>query len=135
MEKTTPTDDILTKINHCDGMTVPEGYFADFKHRMAMQLPTTDFERGESANPAPRTWWQRTRPYVYMAAMFAGVWCMMKMVDMTRQDAGLNIEAHPAVAAAIHNDEFFQDFVVSSVDDQTIYDELYDEGFDTTDFE
>ena len=49
----------------------PEGYFADFAKKMAASLP-------EKQIPAKRkpTRWLRIRPYVYMAAMFAGVWCM-----------------------------------------------------------
>lgn len=129
------TNDILSKINHQSGMTVPDGYFADFNRRMAAELPPIDFEKGEQTVVVRRNWWQRTRPYIYMAAMFAGVWCMMKMFDMMRPSTGLTLESHPAVTAALSNDEFFNYYVVPTIDDETIYDELYIEGFDTTDFE
>ena len=32
-------NDILKTIGRSDGMTVPDGYFADFAERMAGQLP------------------------------------------------------------------------------------------------
>ena len=59
--------DILTKVGKDAGFNVPEGYFADFAKKMAASLP-------EKQIPAKRkpTRWLRIRPYVYMAAMFAG---------------------------------------------------------------
>jgi len=43
--------DILSRINHRDGMTAPDGWFDDFASRMADSLP----ERPalENASPAP----------------------------------------------------------------------------------
>ena len=61
MDKNT---DILNRLNHKDGMTVPEGFFDDFAQRMEAALP----ERPELSTPSPyipRTTWQRIRPYVY----------------------------------------------------------------------
>lgn len=62
---------ILDKVDHKDGLTVPEGYFADFVKQMAASLPENDLEssQSESTLKAPRTLWHRIRPYVYMAAM------------------------------------------------------------------
>ena len=39
--------DILNKANHNDGMTVPDGYFADFNKMMAAKLPPIEFEKVE----------------------------------------------------------------------------------------
>lgn len=75
--------DILEQINHKDGMTVPEGYFEDFASRMAASLPVRDWEENRG-KVMPRSFWQKVRPYVYLAAMFAGVWSMMTMFDMMR---------------------------------------------------
>lgn len=131
------TSDILTKAARRDGMTVPKDYFADFNARMAASLPPTDFERGASEhnNVLPRTWWQCVRPYAYMAAMFAGVWCMMKMADMTHPSASLSIDQHPDMVTAVNNDNFFNNYVVPTVDESQLYDDLYEDGFDTADFE
>ena len=71
MEKKTP---LLDEIGRKHGMKVPEGYFADFTEKMVERLP----ER-EIPLPEQPTLWLRIRPWVYMAAMFAGVWLMMKM--------------------------------------------------------
>lgn len=128
--------DILNKANHNDGMTVPDGYFADFNKMMAAKLPPIEFEKGEPRRVMPRTIWQKARPYVYMAAMFAGIWCMMKMFDIVRpSNADLSIDSHPAVMAAVNNEEFFNNYVATAVDEGELLDELYSEGFDTVDFE
>lgn len=126
--------DPLGKINHESGMTVPEGYFAEFNARMVKELPELDFEKREVSEAVKRTLWQRIRPYAYMAAMFAGVWCMMKMFNMMRPEGDLQIENHPVITAAVDNEMFFDDYIVPTIDDQTLMDELYEEGFDTTDF-
>lgn len=55
--------------------TVPEGYFKSFKERLAENLP----EYPQKPAPQKLTLWQRMRPYVYLAAMFAGIWCMMQI--------------------------------------------------------
>jgi hypothetical protein len=68
--------DILSRINRRDGMTVPDGWFDDFASRMADSLPERPALENASPAPVSRTIWERIRPYVYMAAMFAGVWCM-----------------------------------------------------------
>lgn len=126
--------DPLKKINHDSGMTVPEGYFAEFNARMVRELPPIDFEKNGVQEAVRRTLWQRVRPYAYMAAMFAGVWCMMNMFNIMRPDADLSVSNNPVITAAVDNDMFFNDYVVPSIDDQTLMDELYEEGFDTTDF-
>ncbi|MCM1484235.1 MAG: hypothetical protein NC043_07850 [Muribaculaceae bacterium] len=124
--------DILSQAARSTGMTVPEGYFADFSRRMAEALPRQDWEA--TPKVMPRTWWQRTRPYIYMAAMFLGVWCMMKMFDFMRPShTNMSIDSHPAIAAAISNDAFYEDFVVPTFDEGALLDELYEAGFDTTD--
>ncbi len=72
-------NDILSRIGRRDGMTVPEGFFEDFAMRMEQELPyRSDAEKVEVM--PRRTVWERVRPYVYMAAMFAGIWCMLKVL-------------------------------------------------------
>ena len=57
------------------GMSVPEGYFDSFAKNMEARLPyREEIENPQAVAEAerPRTLWQKVRPYVYMAAMFAG---------------------------------------------------------------
>lgn len=110
-------NDILNRIDHRDGMTVPEGYFAEFAQRMAASLPVTEFEESEKEKlrHRPRSLWQTIRPYVYMAAMFAGVWCMMKMFTaITTPSEGF--ASSPTLAEAMDNEIFVNDYIIDDVD-------------------
>lgn len=128
-------NDILKKIDHRDGMTVPEGYFAEFAQRMASSLPPTEFEEsaGDSRRVMPRSLWQRVRPYVYMAAMFAGVWCMMKMFSSITANTD-SLTPSATLAEALDNDVFFNDYVIGDVDDCDLMDQMIDDGVDLTEF-
>ena len=72
------------------------------------------------------------RPYVYLAAMFMGVWCMMKMFDMMRPDTrGLNLDNNPVITAAVGNDYFFNDYVITHGDmsEYQLMEDLYETGY------
>lgn len=89
-------NDILEKAGGKTGYTVPENYFDNVRAKIMANLP--EYPKQE----APKlTVWQRVRPYLYMAAMFAGIWCMMKVIHiMSTPD--LSIENPPeAVAVAM----------------------------------
>ncbi|MDE7153275.1 MAG: hypothetical protein K2O00_02370 [Muribaculaceae bacterium] len=119
---------ILNDIDRRDGMTVPEGYFADFASKMAQALP----EKQEEQPAQKRSVWLRIRPYAYMAAMFAGIWLMMQMFSMIKSSASdLNIENYPAVTAALDNDHF--DPYVIEIDDREILESMYNEGYTARD--
>lgn len=123
--------DILEKINHKDGMTVPDGYFSDFAARMAESLPVQDWEKPQP-KVMPRSVWQKVRPYIYMAAMFMGVWCMMKMFDLMRPDtAGLSFDNNPVLTAAVNNDYFVSDYVITQgdVSEYQLMEDLYETGY------
>lgn len=122
--------DILSEINRQSGMTVPEGYFSNFAARMAQTLPEQPWEK---PNVMPRTFWHKVRPYVYMAAMFLGVWCMMKTFDLMRPKSDLSIGNNPILVSAISNDSFFNDYCAREIDETDLYDDLYNQGFDPND--
>lgn len=125
------SQDILSKINHQSGMTVPDNFFDDFNKRMAASLPVQPWE-AESEKPVvmPRSFWQKVRPYVYMAAMFLGIWCMMKTFDLMRGDSALPVEKNSQLMSAISNDAFFNDYCTPDFSETDVVDELYNEGFD-----
>lgn len=121
-------DDILKKLDHKDGMTVPEGYFADFARRMEASLPERP-ELSATVEPqVPRTWWGRLRPYAYMAAMFAGVWCMLKMFTMLTSTSPQPLELNPTMADAFNNDTFVNEYVIPDVNQWDLYDSLMYDG-------
>lgn len=109
-------------------MTVPDGYFAEFNMRMAASLPQREWERPTAA--IKRTRWQKIRPYVYLAAMFMGIWCMMKMFDFIRPSSPMDIADNPVLMSAIQNDDYYYDYCASDMPDSELYDDLYAEGFD-----
>ena len=79
------------------GWKVPEGYFETFCKDMMDNLP---------AQPAPpvaekMSVWQRMKPYVYLVAMFAGIWMMMKVFHTASQNATLNIDNPPEQIALL----------------------------------
>lgn len=130
--------DILTQIDHRDGLTVPEGYFASFAAKMTESLP----HRDEAENPTgivlpPPTLWTRIRPYVYMAAMFAGVWCMLKMFSLMSapSDANSAIDRNPVLAEALKSDSFISDYIIDDINQWDLIDEMIEDGFDASAFE
>lgn len=129
-------DSILDRVDRQTGMTVPDGYFESFAARMKDSLPEQPWEK-ESAevNVLPRTVWQRIRPYVYMAAMFAGIWLLMNV--STLLGTGGNISpadlspSSPTLAEFMDSDDsIFDEYAVETIDPIDIYNSLYDEGFD-----
>ncbi|MDE7451905.1 MAG: hypothetical protein K2M52_01075 [Paramuribaculum sp.] len=113
---------ILEKVDHSDGMTVPPGYFADFAKRMEAQIP----ERVELAPPQVRTFWQKVRPCAYMAAMFAGIWCMMNMFNLFRPASTI---PSTLLAEAFSDDNFMSDYYLDNSYDSEFLDHLYESGY------
>ncbi len=114
------------------GLEVSEGYFGAFADRLIARLP----ERAELEHPddieaeqVPRTFWQHVRPYVYMAAMFAGVWLMLQMFTMLTGTGRLQpIESNPMMAEALGNDIFVDQYVYDDIDSWDIVDEMVEDG-------
>lgn len=128
-------NDILSKIGGKSGMTVPDGYFADFAKRMTHELPQREQEATNS-KILPRSRWQQIRPYVYLAAMFMGIWCMMKMFDLMRSDNSvLSIDNNPTLISAISDASFVDDFYYDeSVSSYELLEDMYDQGVSTDEF-
>lgn len=128
------TTDILDRAGRQSGMTVPDGYFDSFAARMKESLPELEWEREAAAEthimPA-RSVWQRIRPFVYMAAMFAGIWLMMNVSTLvgTGGDIPVSTPSAPTLAQLIEDENEFTDYAVDNFDRMDIYDDLYAEGF------
>ena len=77
---------ILSKLGKKSGFTTPENYFNDFAKNLAEKLP-------EAAAPEEKekpNLWVQFRPYVYMAAMFAGVFCMIQVFNLFNGSSSQN---------------------------------------------
>lgn len=105
-------DKLRNKVGQHTGMRVPEGYFDDFVAGMMKKLP----EYPEKPKVQPMSRWQRLKPYVYLAAMFAGIWCMMKMFHIASQNAQTaNLDNPPqSVVLALDDSDTFEYFYESS---------------------
>lgn len=122
--KETKTDIIDNIARKGEGMTVPEGYFEDFAVKMATRLPFREELDTPLAQQKPKnSTWLKFRPYVYLAAMFAGAWCLLKMFSLmsTTTDA-LNIENYPSLSNAIENEQFINDYIIDDISSYDLYD-------------
>ena len=99
---------ILNKYGKDPGFKVPENYFADFNQRMADMLPDVEITPVD----VKPTMWQRIKPIIYLAAMFAGVWCMMQIFAHFTDTSNLN--GVRAVAEKLQDDKGnLDDFIMS----------------------
>ncbi|MDE5942058.1 MAG: hypothetical protein K2H14_08115 [Muribaculaceae bacterium] len=122
-------NDILGRIGRRDGMTVPDGFFDDFASRMEASLPYRAEAEETMRVISRRSVWNRVRPYVYMAAMFAGIWCMLKMFTMMAPgNVDLSIENNPMLTEALSDDNFVYDYIVNDINEREILDEMFDDS-------
>ena len=114
MKQEDPT--ILNKYGKDSGFKVPENYFADFNERMTQMLPDVEITPVD----VKPTMWQRVRPLVYLAATFAGVWCMMQVFSHFTDTSSMN--GISVVAEKMQEDKSnVDDFIMSgSVSDYDI---------------
>ena len=106
---------ILNKYGKNPGFKVPENYFDDFNRRMADMLPDVEI----TPIDVKPSMWQRVKPFAYLAAMFAGVWCMMSV--FSHFTASGNLDSVRAVAEKMGDDnsnveEFIMSGAVSDYD-------------------
>lgn len=107
------------------GFRVPEGYFDRVFSEIDAKLP----EHPGLKAAAPLSRWQRLKPYVYLAAMFGGIWCTMKMVSMM-SDAGpepVSLDNPPEMIAQAMSTPEVVAQVYSSPSVMVIEDEVLDE--------
>ena len=99
---------ILTKYGKDPGFKVPENYFEDFNKRMSAMLPDVEITPVD----IKPTMWQRVKPLAYLAAMFAGVWCMMSV--FSHFSTSSNINSVGAIAEKMGEDKNnVEDFIMS----------------------
>lgn len=97
------------------GLKVPSDYFDTFRETMMGTLPSHP-EKPVHKNLSV---WHRVRPYVYLAAMFAGIWCMMNIFHNVSKDQ-LNADAFHNQLALVANDQETMDFYTEDRSDSDI---------------
>ncbi len=124
----TEESQILARAGKQPGFTVPEGYFDNLTARVMEQLPDVEITEVD----VKPTLWMRVRPYVYLAAMFAGVWCMMTIFNRYNGTADGSLQRMTAVAAGVTEEANADDFLLmTGFDDYDIIaydDSLYGEA-------
>ncbi len=86
------------KYGHNAGYKVPEGYFDELYAKMHKNLPAYP----EKPRVPNLSRWQRMKPYIYLAAMFVGIWCMMKVFsDITTRFNNIEHEVPENVILAV----------------------------------
>lgn len=114
---------ILDKLGKNPGFKVPENYFNDFNTKLLESLPEVKIT--EEVKP---TMWVRVRPFIYMAAMFAGVWLMMNIFSIGKSSASSEQRAaqiSAGVAVEKNADELINYGSVSDYDIMTYEDSVY----------
>lgn len=105
----------MKKYGKDPGFRLPENYFEDFNKRMTDMLPDVEITPVD----VKPTMWERFRPLVYLAAMFAGVWCMMQV--FSHYVASDNLDSVRTVAEKLQDDgNNLDDFIMSGVSDYDI---------------
>lgn len=98
------------KIGTETGFKVPEDYFDSFRTKMLDELPPVVKMRPV----AELSRWQKLKPYFYMAAMFMGIWCMMKLFHtVSTSYSGDEIEGSEQVIAMVNGDSEAIDYFTS----------------------
>ncbi len=128
------SEDILKhKYGTAGGFKVPEGYFEQLSSKVMTELPP--YPEAPVAERLSR--WQRVKPYVYLAAMFAGIWCMMQMFHRISTSGELNLDNPPEQVMLAMSEVSSHDnhFWYSEESDMKLEDEVssYYDNFD--DFE
>lgn len=85
--------DLLNKYGRDTGMSVPEGYFESLQKKIIADLPEAPVP--ERQLHVEMTRWQRIKPYVYLAAMFVGIWLMMNIFHRVSSLAGFDMNNVP----------------------------------------
>lgn len=110
----------LEEIEKGNPFIVPENYFAQFNEEIMNRLP-------EKKVIPPQTvrMWDKVKPWVYMAAMFLGLFFTLKMLTDTARKSNT---AHPVTAS--YTDSYWSTVKISEEDFyQYLEDQLLDDGF------
>lgn len=80
-------DYILTKIGKENPFQTPEGYFDNLTSEVMNRLPEKDFTQQETVVVST---WEKVKPLLYMAALFAGAAFILRTGVFTMQKENTN---------------------------------------------
>ena len=121
---------LLKDIDKINPFKVPEGYFENFTNGIMSQLPDIEQEKTIKVNL-----WHRVSPWVYMAAMIAGVALMIRIFvnsptqssTKTYSSGGLNLTSLSDIEDFYN---YYEDGLARIAYDDTFYLATYSEDID-----
>lgn len=103
------------------GFRVPEGYFEELNAKILADLPPYK----EAPKAVRLSMWQRVKPYVYLAAMFAGIWMMMMVFHTVSTPDKLTLDNPPAaIVQALESNSFDEMTLYSAGSDFELEEEV-----------
>ena len=111
--------------------STPEGYFEDLKAKMLAEVKKETRIAGSYKSVGSR--WDVFRPYLYLAAMFVGIFLLFKGVsyfdagrqEMTRDAVALNTASEEGGIIIVSEDDV-EAFISYSVDDLSLREEIFE---------
>ncbi len=108
--------DILSKLGKDSGFKIPENYFEEFTSKMDKIIP--EHEIIPEIRP---TIWNKLRPYIYLTAMFAGIWCMMWIFNDIADTSADNRYNSTIVAGFQYEDNINEFILHGDISEYDIY--------------
>lgn len=126
-------EDILKQKYGTDpGFRVPENYFENLNRQIMENLPAYP----EAPRRADLSMWQRVKPYLYLAAMFAGIWLMMNVFHRVSSGPNLSVDNPPeAIVQALESNHPELDYIYSSQSDIILQEEISEDYQSIEEFE
>lgn len=131
-----------TKINKLDDIDktknpfkVPENYFANFNEEIMNRLPEKEIQK-----PKTVSMWEKAKPWIYMAAMFIGMYFMINFLTKNTNNEQLTSQSNQQTligdtptdqywsTVQISEEEFYQ-YLESQLVEEGYYDLMYDEFY------
>ncbi|GHT63219.1 hypothetical protein AGMMS50239_18720 [Bacteroidia bacterium] len=95
----------IETIAKIDPFRVPEGYFEGFIADIMLKLPERPVE-----NPKVISLWERVKPWVYMAAMFAGIALMLNLFAKNPNNGQDSVSTYASQGLNLTSSNDIEDF-------------------------
>ena len=105
-------DNILRRIGTENPFRVPDGYFENLASEVMNRLPEKESKLVQQREP---TTWERVRPWLYMAAMFAGAALLIRVGSIDRTN-------HPADYMAADDSDTEMEYISTAIDNSMLDD-------------
>lgn len=110
------------------GFRVPDGYFKELESRILDNLPPQKVVPEKLSTSR----WDRMKPYLYLAAMFCGIWLMMKVFHNVSDTGRLTLDNPPAALVHLVDDDNFDTiFDTDGGEPEYILEEEVSESYDS----